>query len=306
MGTDGLYIFLESVIAVLAILGNILVIWVVKLNSACRTTTCYFIISLALADIAVGLAAPLAIVVDLDVTLPFEACLFMCCLLVAFTQTSIMSLLAIAVDRYLRVRFLTRYRILTSQKRIQMALGTVWLLSLLVGFIPIFGWAQKNPTDFENSSSKECHFTKVMKMDYMVYVSFFVGTFIPLIIMGVLYAKVFSIIRTKLRQWPTNVRERRMFYKREFRTAKYLVLVLFLYAVCWLPLCILNCIHHFHPALEIPNYVWYMGILLTHSNSVMNPIVYAFKIKKFRETCILILRTYILCKDPEHALNSTS
>ncbi|KAL8160769.1 UNVERIFIED_CONTAM: hypothetical protein K2H54_060155 [Gekko kuhli] len=51
---------------------------------------------------------PVAIVVVSDVPLAFEACLFMCCLLVAFTQTSIMSLLAIAVDRYLRVRFIIR------------------------------------------------------------------------------------------------------------------------------------------------------------------------------------------------------
>lgn len=103
------YICLESVIAVLAILSNILVVWAVKLNSAHQTTTCYFIISLALADIAVGLVViPVAIVVDLHVLLPFEACLFLCCLLLAFTQTSIMSLLAIAVDRYLRVRFITR------------------------------------------------------------------------------------------------------------------------------------------------------------------------------------------------------
>ncbi|XP_015268845.1 PREDICTED: adenosine receptor A3-like [Gekko japonicus] len=300
------YICLESVIALLAILGNILVIWVVKLNSACQTTTCHFIISLALADIAVGLAIPMAIVVDLNVSLPFEACLFMCCLLVAVTQTSIMSLLAIAVDRYLRVRFITRYRIITSQKRIQMALGTVWLLSMLVGFTPIFGWAQKNSTGFGNSRNMECRLTGVLKMEYMVYLSFFIGTLIPLIIMVVLYGKVFCIIRAKLRQWSTDVGGTKTFYRKEFKTAKYLALILFLFAVCWLPLCIMNCILHFYPALKIPNDVWYMGILLTHSNSVMNPIVYAFKIKKFRETCFQILRTYTLCKNPEHAINSTS
>ncbi|XP_060088974.1 adenosine receptor A3-like [Heteronotia binoei] len=307
MDLDKAYTCLESVIALLAILGNTLVIWVVKLNSAFQTTTCYFITSLALADIAVGLVMPMAIVVALDVPLPFEACLFMCCLLVAVTQTSVMSLLTIAVDRYLRVRFITRYTIITSQKRIQVALGTVWLLSMLVGFTPIFGWAQ-NPlsTDYRNSSKKTCSFTGVMKMEYMVYLSFFVSTLIPLIIMVVLYGKVFCIIRTKLRQWSTDAGRRRTFYRKEFKTAKYLALILFLFAVCWLPLCIMNCILYFYPALKIPKHVWYMGILLTHSNSAMNPIVYAFKIKKFRETCFQILRIYILCKDPEHALNSTS
>lgn len=185
-----------------------------------------------------------------------------------------------------------------------MALGTVWLLSMLVGFTPIFGWSHKKP--FTNSSYDNCAFIKVMKMDYMVYLSFFVGTLIPLIIMVVLYGKVFCIIRTKLRQWSTDVGGTRTFYRKEFKTAKYLALILFLFAVCWLPLCIMNCIHYFYPGLEIPRYLWYISILFTHSNSVMNPIVYAFKIKKFRVMCSQILRTYILCKDPEHALNSTS
>nr|XP_056700821.1 adenosine receptor A3-like [Euleptes europaea] len=299
MWLDVTYAILESVIAVLAILGNILVIWVVRLNSACQTTT-YFIVSLALADIAVGLVMPMAIVVSLNVSLPFEGCLFMCCLLVAFTQTSIMSLLAIAVDRYLRVRFLIRYRIITSQKRIKVALGTVWLLSVLMGFTPMFGW-RKEPSSYQN-----CSFTGVMKMEYMVYLSFFVGTLIPLIIMAILYGSVFCIIRTKLKQWSTDVGGTRTFYRREFKTAKYLALVLFLFAVCWLPLCIMNCVHNFYPHLKIPKCILYMGILLSHSNSVMNPIVYAFKIKKFRETCSQILRMYIFCKDEEHERNSTS
>ncbi|XP_048353840.1 adenosine receptor A3-like [Sphaerodactylus townsendi] len=300
MGLKEVYAFLESVIAVLATLGNILVIWVVKKNSASLTTTCYFILSLALADIAVGLVLPVAIMVDLKVQLPFEACLFMCCLLVACTQTSIMSLLAIAVDRYLRVRFLTRYRIITSQKRILVALGIVWLLSVMMGFAPIFGWTEKK------SSYKNCTFTGIMKMEYMVYFSFFVGTLIPLIIMIVLYGSVFCIIQTKLRQWSKDVRGTRTFYRREFKIVKYLTLVLLLFAVSWLPLCIMNCIQNFCPRIKIPQYMWYIGILLSHSNSVMNPIVYAFKIKKFRETCSQILRTYIFCRDQDYAVNSTS
>lgn len=102
---DAIYIGAECLVALLAALGNILVIWVVKLNSAFQNTTMYFIVSLALADIAVGvLVIPLAIVVSLKVSIDFYSCLFMCCLIVIFTNASILSLLAIAVDRYLRVK----------------------------------------------------------------------------------------------------------------------------------------------------------------------------------------------------------
>lgn len=103
-----IYITFEVVIAVSAILGNILIIWVVNLNPAFQKNIFYFISSLALADIAVGLVMPVAILVNFKLPMPYEACLFMCCLLVVFTQASILSLLAIAIDRYLIVRLLTR------------------------------------------------------------------------------------------------------------------------------------------------------------------------------------------------------
>ncbi|XP_074833820.1 adenosine receptor A3 isoform X2 [Carettochelys insculpta] len=106
---NAVYITIESIIGILATVGNILVIWVVKLNPAFQTNTFYFIVSLALADIAVGiLVMPLAIVVSLEVITNFYSCLFMCCLMVVFTNASILSLLAIAIDRYLRVKLPTR------------------------------------------------------------------------------------------------------------------------------------------------------------------------------------------------------
>ncbi|XP_043856064.1 adenosine receptor A3 isoform X5 [Dromiciops gliroides] len=103
------YIIIEIIIGLCAIVGNVLVIWVVKLNPSLQNTTFYFIVSLALADIAVGvLVMPLAIVISLGIIIHFYNCLFMTCLMLVFTHASIMSLLAIAVDRYLRVKLTIR------------------------------------------------------------------------------------------------------------------------------------------------------------------------------------------------------
>ncbi|XP_049687890.1 adenosine receptor A3-like isoform X2 [Accipiter gentilis] len=253
---DGIYIGTECLVALFATLGNILVIWVVKLNSTFQNTTLYFIVSLALADIAVGiLVMPLAIVVSLGISIHFYSCLFMCCLMVVFTNASILSLLAIAIDRYLRVKLPTR-----------------------------------------------CRFTSVMRMDYMVYFGFFTWTLVPLLIMCALYVEIFYIIRTKLSQGTTNLRGAGAFYGQEFKAAKSLALVLFLFAISWLPLCIINCVSYFYPECHIPPYLMYLGILLSHANSAMNPIVYACKIKKFKNTYLLILRTYILCKKTDPVL----
>lgn len=103
------YIAMEIVIGLCAIVGNVLVVWVVKLNPSLQTTTFYFIVSLALADIAVGvLVMPLAVAISLGIRVHFYSCLLMTCLLLVFTHASIMFLLAIAVDRYLRVKLTVR------------------------------------------------------------------------------------------------------------------------------------------------------------------------------------------------------
>ncbi|XP_036199524.1 adenosine receptor A3 isoform X3 [Myotis myotis] len=126
------YIIMEIVIGLCAIVGNVLVIWVVKLNRSLHTTTFYFIVSLALADIAVGvLVMPLAVVVSLGLTVHFYSCLLMTCLLLVFTHASIMFLLAIAVDRYLRVKLTVRSRI-AEISHFRPAMGLFVLLSLTV------------------------------------------------------------------------------------------------------------------------------------------------------------------------------
>ncbi|EHB10985.1 Adenosine A3 receptor, partial [Heterocephalus glaber] len=106
------YFTMEALIGLFAVVGNVLVIWVIKLNPSLQTTTFYFIVSLALADIAVGvLVIPVAVTISLNISMDFYSCLLMCCVLLIFTHASIMSLLAIAVDRFLRVKLTIRSRI---------------------------------------------------------------------------------------------------------------------------------------------------------------------------------------------------
>lgn len=157
----------------------------------------------------------------------------------------------------------------------------------------MFGWNMKmTSTYYKNVTLLPCQFRSVMRMDYMVYFSFFTWIFIPLIIMCVIYIDIFCVIRNKLSQ--TSSKETGAFYGREFKTAKSLFLVLFLFALSWLPLSIINCIIYFNG--EVPQVVLNLGILLSHANSMMNPIVYAYKIKKFKETYLLILKACMICQ----------
>ncbi|XP_062853237.1 adenosine receptor A1-like [Trichomycterus rosablanca] len=294
---DLIYISVESTISLASVVGNVLVILVVALNRTLREPTFCFIVSLAIADIAVGaLVIPLAIVISLGLETPFHTCLFLSCLIVTITQSSILSLLAIAIDRYLRVKIPTRYYIVVTQQRAWVAVGVCWLLSFLIGFVPMFGWHKEIPGNSSNSSLIKCKFTSVISMDYMVYFNFFGWVVVPLIIMAGLYAGIFHTIHRQLNHRAQASTDSSKYFHKELKLAKSLALVLFLFALCWLPLHIMNCVSNFCPTSCIPKTAFYVGIIMSHVNSALNPMVYAFRIQRFRDTLIQIGQRFVLCK----------
>ncbi|KAL6458434.1 hypothetical protein MHYP_G00336640 [Metynnis hypsauchen] len=112
MGSSAVWVFLslEMIIAVACCLGNVLVIRAVWICGALSQPTFCFIVSLAVTDFLVGsVAIPIAVLVDIGMNISFYGCLFMCCVMIMLEVASVAFLLAVAVDRFLRVRIpLTR------------------------------------------------------------------------------------------------------------------------------------------------------------------------------------------------------
>ncbi|KAL4622466.1 adenosine receptor A1-like [Arapaima gigas] len=293
---DVLYISTEATVALASVLGNVLVVLVVASNRALRDTTFCFIASLALADIAVGaLVIPLAIVVSLGLRTHFYTCLTLSCVLLVITQSSILSLLAIAIDRYLRVKIPTRYSLVVTQQRAWLAVCICWLLSALMGTVPLLGWHNQPPPHNCSSHTIVCTFTAVMSMDYMVYFNFFGWVVAPLLIMVCLYAEIFRVICRQLGKRAEATSDTGKYYNKELKLAKSLALVVLLFALCWLPLHIMNCVAFFCPEYEVPKGSMYVGIFLSHVNSAINPLVYAFRIERFRGTLVKICQRCLPC-----------
>ncbi|XP_046882569.1 adenosine receptor A1 [Hypomesus transpacificus] len=298
---DLMYISIETAIALASVVGNVLVVLVVCVNRALRDTTFCFIVSLAVADIAVGaLVIPLAVVVSLGLRTQFYTCLFLSCLILIITQSSILSLLAIAIDRFLRVKIPTRYSIIVTQTRAWVAVCLCWLLSALTGLVPMLGWHNQEPLgNLSASGHIVCQFTNVMRMDYMVYFNFFGWVVVPLSVMIGLYAEIFRAIRRQLNLRAEATCDTSKYYHKELKLAKSLALVVALFAICWLPLHIMNCVTFFCPECNMPKMAVYVGIFMSHVNSALNPLVYAFRIQRFRATLIQIARRCMLCKTAE-------
>ncbi|XP_073708484.1 adenosine receptor A1 [Garra rufa] len=277
-GEKAIYTSLEVLIAFGCCVGNVLVIWAVWSCRALSQTTFCFVVSLAVADLLVGaVAVPFAVVVDGRLETSFHCCLFLSCVVIVLTQASVHSLLAIAVDRYLRVYNPLRYRGAVKKKHLWAAVTICWLSAFILGFIPMFGW--HNPTT-ENSTIT-CNFITVIDMSYMVNFSFLACSLPPTIIMMVLYLLLFNMISKQLRKGIGRAMESRSFYRKERKLANSLALVLLLFAICWLPLHIMNTLDYYKSA-QVHPVAFHVGILLSHANSAINPIVYAFKVPKIK------------------------
>ncbi|MFT7796808.1 adenosine receptor A2a-like [Arapaima gigas] len=297
-----MYIALELVIAALSVLGNVLVCWAVCLNSNLQSVTNFFVVSLAAADIAVGvLAIPFAIAISTGFCAYFYGCLFIACFVLVLTQSSIFSLLAIAIDRYIAIKIPLRYNSLVTGYRAKSIICVCWVLSVVIGLTPMLGWNYPRPGNSTcPTGMMECLFEAVVTMDYMVYFNFFACVLVPLLLMLAIYLRIFMAARHQLKRMelkgtgPHGEKSRSTLQK-EVHAAKSLAIIVGLFAVCWLPLHIINCFTLFcRQCARPPLWIMYLAILLSHANSVVNPFIYAYRIREFRNTFRRIIHRHIL------------
>ncbi|XP_058827431.1 octopamine receptor Oamb isoform X2 [Topomyia yanbarensis] len=133
-------------IDVLVIVGNTLVVAAVTSSPKLRTVTNFFIVSLAVADLLVGLAV-----------LPFSAtwevfkvwifgdvwCRVWLAVDVWMCTASILNLCAISLDRYVAVTRPVTYPSIMSTRRAKSLIAGLWVLSFVICFPPLVGWKEQ-------------------------------------------------------------------------------------------------------------------------------------------------------------------
>jgi hypothetical protein len=196
--TKGLFL---GALITMTICGNVLVLLAVFVNAHLRSTTHYFIANLAVADLLLG-----------TTVLPFSASLeimdrwvfgqLFCDIWAAFDvlccTASIMGLCVISIDRYIGVTRPLQHSSIMTEKRASLIIFMVWVLSIAISVAPLLGWKEPPP-----DNPHICEVTK--QLGYVLF-SVSGSFYIPLIIILVVYFRVYREALTQSRFLKTGVK----------------------------------------------------------------------------------------------------
>ncbi|XP_059924082.1 5-hydroxytryptamine receptor 2B [Gadus macrocephalus] len=183
--------------------GNILVILAVSLEKKLQNATNYFLMSLAVADLLVGLLVmPIALITILYNSgwpLPEFLCPIWLFLDVLFSTASIMHLCAISLDRYIAIKKPIQHSQYKSRTKAMMKIALVWLISIGIAIpIPIKGLQNYHlPNNVTFNSNHTCLLKTDSFREFIMFGSL-VAFFIPLMIMMVIYLLTIQALRKKV------------------------------------------------------------------------------------------------------------
>ncbi|XP_015259694.1 PREDICTED: trace amine-associated receptor 1-like [Cyprinodon variegatus] len=269
------------ILSLLIICGNLLVITSVIYFKQLHTPTNYLILSLAVTDLLVG-----ALVLPFSTILSLNPCLYSGYLLckmrslfdILLCASSILNLCCISIDRYYAVCHPLTYR---SKINVRVSLTMIlvsWTLSALLAIsITGRGLSQKNP------NQKCAIFVATKETSPGPFIEFY----IPAIIILTIYLRILMVAKKQARSIRTTVKSEAALSKMERKANITLTIVLGVFLMCWTPFFLSLGLYSMGkvtiPAVAIEVFKW-----LGWSNSMLNPLVYAFFYRWFRHAFKMI------------------
>ncbi|XP_052069285.1 tachykinin-like peptides receptor 99D [Mytilus californianus] len=281
-------IFLTAfvILITVALGGNLIVIWIVMAHKRMRTVTNYFLVNLAVADTLISLLnTPFISVFLLYQNWWFGDlwCKFANFVAICTVSASVLTLMAIAIDRYMAIIHPLRPRV---TGRVIVAIIVIWIASTVLSFpnliysttvnfnyteICTFEWPDGNSTN--------------SRIDFWYNIIILLATYlIPMATLTVTYTRIgVELWGQQTIGENTPVQFERMKSKR--RVVKMMVMVIIIFGICWLP-------YHLYFVLVSTTNITRMKYIqefylviywLAMSNSMYNPIIYCWMNAKFRQ-----------------------
>ncbi|XP_077978928.1 G-protein coupled receptor 54-like [Glandiceps talaboti] len=277
-----------SLIFLIGVTGNFLVIFVILKHKRMRTTTNFYILSLAISDFSF-----------LVCCVPFTAtiyttqwyfgsfmCKFSLYLINVTVQATCITLTAMMVDRYYAIAYPLKSLQSRTPKVALMVSSGVWVASLL-SCIPVawyrqlqyMEWYGLRPFCIEAWPSAQWNIGWYLYMFLAAYLA-------PLLIISVCMAMILRLVWNSSTLFKTTQsKAQRARQRQKIRKTRMVCVVILIFAVCWLPVHIMNIlviVANISPD-NLTIYAFQLfGNCLSYANSCVNPIVYAFMSENFR------------------------
>ena len=302
-----LKIFFYCVLLLLSVLGNSLLIAIIKRGKRMKTITNYLIANMAVSDILITvLAVPRQIT---EILLEPRRWLIdgllgsVLCKSVYFFQditigVSILSLSAIAIDRYRGIVFPLRKQFRKPAKLCKIIVPTIWLISMGLQAVYFYilrietvdnktycaiSWAPK----FDQKNSQEVHFI----------VTFVCLIAIPTCLVTVLYsAVILNLNRSRPKRGLGPSRYMMSGRLREDKkVVRLIIAILVAFIVCVMPVNIYAILFYFVWDWKMPcgmENFGFSAFFILYSNASINPCIYFTLNDKYRQGFLNILKAF--------------
>ncbi|XP_074640313.1 tachykinin-like peptides receptor 99D [Tubulanus polymorphus] len=305
MSHQALFYALFLPMCLVAVGGNLITIWIVLAHKRMRTVTNYFLVNLAVADTCIsGFTVMFNFVYMLHGDWPFGGiyCKYSLFISVATITASVFTFLAIAVDRYVaivhvlkpRMRGITAWSVIVG----------IWVFAIAVA-LPRMIYAKTIKHVYCDGSSRTICFVfwpdGPFNRWHMVYtlMAMFVNYLLPLIVIGVTYTRI-GVELWGSKAIGENTYRQGESVRSKKKVVKMLIVVVFLFAICWLPQHLYFVITTVKPSITVQQHSQYIYLVIywiAMSNSMYNPFIYCWMNSRFREGFKFVFR-WLPCVKP--------
>ncbi|XP_062817040.1 substance-P receptor isoform X1 [Anolis carolinensis] len=274
-----------GVVVLVAVVGNGLVIWVVLAHRRMRTVTNYLLVNLAASEAAMAALNTLVnftYAVHNDWYYGRFYCHFQNFFPVASVFSSIYSMTAIAVDRYMAIIHPLKPRLSAAATKVLICV--IWALALLLSFPQgYYATTEQLPgrvvclVDWPENTTRTYEITYHFCVTGLSYV-------LPLAVIGCAYAEVgITLWASGIPGDSSDRYQEQVSAKR--KVVKMMIVVVCTFAVCWLPFNVYFLLQYIHVEWYEHSYIQqvYLAVLwLAMSSTMYNPIIYCCLNDRFR------------------------
>ena len=285
-----IFTVLYSMTIFVAVVGNLLLIFIIKRRHETRSLTGFLFVNMAVADLLVALIAMPVSLHILHGGGVWATGMFgnVTCSLTFFTfhvtlGASILSLLIMSVDRYFAVaRPLHRFE---TFRKARVLTVFIWLSAMIFSIPAAIIWRLVHWPQIEGlvCGPKYEELGKFGTKGFYTYLVL-IMYLIPLIIIITLYSRICLTLwhRSMPGEASSEIEKRNEITKR--RVVRMLVIITAVFALCWFPAHFYHLLIAYRPDVDrkLPYYVMILCFWLGHANSAVNPWLYMMLNEKFR------------------------